>query len=97
MSAALETLDRMNTALIQSQNGQLTQNEMIRLWRSQAASLALPARFEEVLHPLLDRIEASVLFSEESCSFSQKDLLASLQMWADKARLRLSSPSDAQS
>ncbi len=96
MSAALETLDRMNTALIQSQNGQLTQNEMIRLWRSLATSLALPARFEEVLHPLLDRIEASVLFSEESCSFSQKDLLASLQMWADKARLRLSSPSTSQ-
>jgi hypothetical protein len=36
------------------------------------------------------------LFSEESCSFSQKDLLASLQMWADKARLRLSSQSGAQ-
>ncbi len=96
MSAALETLDRMNTALIQSQNGQLTQNEMIRLWRSESASLALPARFDEVLHPLLDRIEASALFSEESCSFSQKDLLASLQMWADKASLRLSSQSPSQ-
>ncbi|WP_291931096.1 hypothetical protein [Limnohabitans sp.] len=96
MSAALETLDRMNTALAQSQNGQLTQSEMIRLWRTLAPALALPTRFDEVLHPLLDRIEASVLFSEESCSFSQKDLLASLQMWADKARLRLSSPSAAQ-
>jgi hypothetical protein len=96
MSAALETLDRMNTALAQSQNGQLPQSEMIRLWRTQAATLALPARFDEVLQPLLDRIEASALFSEESCSFSQKDLLASLQMWTDKARLRLSSPSAAQ-
>ena len=96
MSAALETLDRLNTALTQSQNGQLPQSEMIRLWRTQAAALALPARFDEVLQPLLDRIEASALFSEESCSFSQKDLLASLQMWADKARLRLPSPSAAQ-
>jgi hypothetical protein len=96
MSAALETLDRMNTALAQSQNGQLPQSEMIRLWRTQSATLALPARFDEVLQPLLDRIEASALFSEESCSFSQKDLLANLQMWADKARLRLSSPSAAQ-
>lgn len=34
MSAALETLDRMNTALAQSQNGQLPQSEMIRLWRA---------------------------------------------------------------
>ncbi|MEY3612875.1 MAG: hypothetical protein RJB14_2597 [Pseudomonadota bacterium] len=90
MSAALETLDRMNNALARSQNGQLPTSEMVRLWRSESASLALPPRFDEVLHPLLDRIEASVLFSEESCSFSQKDLLASLQMWADKARLRLS-------
>ena len=96
MSAALETLDRMKTALARSQNGQLPQSEMIRLWRSESASLALPARFDEVLHPLLDRIEASVLFSEESCSFSQKDLLASLQMWADKASLRLSSQSPSQ-
>ena len=96
MSAALETLDRMNTALAQSQNGQLPQSEMIRLWRTQAATLALPARVDEGLHPLLDRIEASALFSEESCSFSQKDLLASLQMWADKARLRLSNHSAAQ-
>ncbi len=96
MSAALETLDRMNTALALSQNGQLPQSEMIRLWRSESASLALPARFDEVLHPLLDRIEASALFSEESCSFSQKDLLASLQMWADKASLRLSSQSPSQ-
>lgn len=95
MSAALETLDRMNTALALSQNGQLPQSEMIRLWRSESASLALPARFDEVLQPLLDRIEASVLFSEESCSFSQKDLFANLQMWADKARLRLSSQSGA--
>jgi hypothetical protein len=96
MSAALETLDRMNNALARSPNGQLPQSEMIRLWRSESASLALPARFDEVLQPLLDRIEASVLFSEESCSFSQKDLLASLQMWADKARLRLSSQNGAQ-
>jgi hypothetical protein len=96
MSAALETLDRMNTALARSQRGELTQSEMIRLWRSESAALGLPDRFDEVLHPLLDRIEASVLFSEESCSFSQKDLLASLQMWADKARLRLSSPPGAQ-
>ena len=41
---------------------------------------------------LLDRLEAGALFSEESCSFSQKDLLDSLQLWADKARAKLSNP-----
>lgn len=45
----------------------------------------LPPRYTEVLHQLLDRLESSALFSEESCSFSQKDVLDSLQMWLDKA------------
>ena len=55
--------------------------------RAQTALLdALPPRYAEVLHGLLDRLESSALFSEESCSFSQKDLVDSLQMWVDKAR-----------
>lgn len=47
---------------------------------------ALPPRYAEVLQGLLDRLESSALFSEESCSFSQKDLLANLEVWTDKAR-----------
>jgi hypothetical protein len=50
---------------------------------------ALPARYGTVLHDLLDRLESSALFSEESCSFSRKDLIESLQMWLDKARQQL--------
>ena len=50
---------------------------------------ALPPRFGEVLLGLLDRLESSALFSEESCSFSQKDLLDNLQVWVDKARDQL--------
>ena len=50
---------------------------------------ALPGRYSQVLNDLLDRLESSALFSEESCSFSQKDLLASLQMWLEKADARL--------
>lgn len=50
---------------------------------------ALPPRYGEVLLNLLDRLESSALFSEESCSFSQKDLLDNLQVWADKARGQL--------
>ncbi|TWO73264.1 hypothetical protein FN976_02350 [Caenimonas sedimenti] len=46
----------------------------------------LPPRFGEVLDQLLDRLEASALFTEESCSFSQSDLLDNLQLWIDKAR-----------
>ena len=86
MSTALDTLARMNKALTACSQGGLSQNEMIRQWRSDAASLPLPDKFGIVLGNLLDRIEASALFSEESCSFSQKALFDSLQLWADKAR-----------
>ncbi len=88
----LDTLTRMTDALNASTRGQLSQTDMIRQWRSSAASLPLPEKFGTVLGDLLDRIEASALFSEESCSFSQKDLLNSLQVWADKARAKLTSP-----
>ena len=50
----------------------------------------LPPRYSEVLFNLLDRLESSALFTEESCSFSQKGLLDNLQMWADKAQGQLS-------
>ena len=49
----------------------------------------LPPRYGEVLLNLLDRLESSALFTEESCSFSQKDLLDNLQAWADKAQAQL--------
>ncbi len=54
--------------------------------RARTALLAaLPPRYTEVLLNLLDRLESSALFAEESCSFSQTDLLDSLQLWLDKA------------
>ena len=59
---------------------------------AEAASLPLPKQYGQVLGDLLDRIEASALFSGESCSFSQQDLFDNLQLWADKARAKLASP-----
>ncbi len=92
MSTALETLTRMTDALAICSRGEMPQSEMIRLWRSGAASLPLPEKFGVVLGDLLDRIEASALFSGESCSFSQQDLFDNLHLWADKARAKLASP-----
>jgi hypothetical protein len=92
MSAALDTLTRMNSTLTACLQGTVSQNVLIQQWRSDAALLPLPEKFGVVLGDLLDRLEASALFSEESCSFSQKDLLGSLQIWADKARAKLSNP-----
>jgi hypothetical protein len=90
MSTDLDTLTRMTTALAACTRGDLSQQEMIRLWRSGAASLPLPEKFGVVLSNLLDRMEASALFSGESCSFSQQGLFDNLQLWSDKARATLS-------
>jgi hypothetical protein len=51
---------------------------------------ALPPRYIAALNDSLDRLESSALFSEESCSFSQRDLLDGLQLWCDKAQAQLS-------
>ena len=93
-TAALASL---RTALAQLRSDASTDRAFVNTARSQDALFkSLPPKFEEVWLGLVDRLESSALFNEESCSFSQKDLLANLQMWADKARLRLSSPSAAQ-
>lgn len=66
---------------------------LCQIWRTQPALLAaLPPRYTQVLEDMLSRLEAGSLFSEESCSFSQIDLLATLDMWLDKAQLTLAKP-----
>jgi hypothetical protein len=55
-------------------------------YRAEGALLAaLPPRYAQVLEDLLGRLEAGSLFTEESCSFSQKDLQDNLAAWLDKA------------
>ncbi|WP_432730832.1 hypothetical protein [Variovorax sp. W6] len=90
MSAALQQLDAVaaRVAALRTGGGSVT-----TLSDEARASIellgALPPRYGEVLLGLLDRLESSALFSEESCSFSQKDLLDNLQVWVDKARGQL--------
>ena len=50
---------------------------------------ALPSRYGEVWLGLIDRLESSALFSEESCSFSQSSLLDNLDSWLDQAAHKL--------
>lgn len=81
--SAQTTLQQSLKALRQDQ---ITIDEFCRLWRMQSALLAdLPARYSAVMEDLLLRLEAGSLFTEESCSFSQIDLLANLDIWLDKA------------
>ena len=91
MNTYHDTLERMQQALGACERGELPITQLSTQWRNAAADLPLPPRYGEVLGHLLDRIEAGALFSEESCSFSQKDLLANLQLWSEKARAQLKS------
>jgi hypothetical protein len=60
------------------------------LWRGQTSLLAeLPERFGHALESILQRLESGAGFAEESCSFSQRDLLDALQSWLDRAALEL--------
>jgi len=55
-------------------------------WRAQQELLKrLPPRYAEVAEDVLSRLEATSLFSEESCTLSQEDLLNNLALWLDKA------------
>lgn len=62
------------------------------LWREQTTLLnSLPPKYEVVAEDLLGRLESGSLFREESCSFSQEDLLGNLATWLDKAETLLAS------
>ncbi|SFC49092.1 hypothetical protein SAMN05216344_11948 [Polaromonas sp. OV174] len=80
----------LQDALQSLRSDSLSAAALSRLAQSQSAlAAALPARFQEVQMQLLDRLESSALFTEESCSFSQKDLLDGLQLWIEQAQLQL--------
>lgn len=85
------TLDDLLAQLDAYSQGCLSVGQLSQHWRQATASLPLPTRYGEVLGNLLDRLEAGALFDEESCSFSQKDLVQGLRVWVDKARQALNS------
>ena len=79
-------LAALQSALEAHSRGNLSAAALGEAARAQQALLtALPPRYGEVLLNLLDRLEASALFTEESCSFSRRSLLDHLQAWLDKA------------
>ena len=87
---SLSHLALLRQALADLRNGTLSVSAFSATARAQDNLLhALPPAFGPVWHQLLDRLESSALFSEESCSFSHGELLDSLSLWLDKAALRL--------
>lgn len=89
MTTALAELDALAKSLEDLRASRLRVAELSQQAReARLLQAALPPRYTEVLLGLLDRLESSALFAEESCSFSQTDLLDSLQLWLDKARVQ---------
>ncbi|ATG96392.1 hypothetical protein QRO08_01420 [Paracidovorax citrulli] len=83
-------LTTLATALAELRAARMAPHTFSGLARAQSVLLdALPPRYAQVLWDLLDRLESSALFSEESCSFSQSGLIDSLQAWVDKARAQI--------
>jgi hypothetical protein len=90
MSAAQQELQAIRACLVRMQQGQSSVAELCAgALASKALLEALPAPYTTVLQELSNRLESSALFSEESCSFSQADLLGSLELWLDKAEGKL--------
>ncbi|SFH79332.1 hypothetical protein SAMN04515618_103139 [Collimonas sp. OK307] len=86
-----DTIQLLRDAVTALQNNGSSATALCQTWRAQAALLSsLPPRFAEVAENFLGRLEAGSLFTEESCSFSQQDLLAQLHVWLDQAQLALS-------
>ncbi|WP_310610859.1 hypothetical protein [Limnohabitans sp.] len=89
MSATV-ALATLRIALTELRSNARTDHAFVQTARSQEALFqALPPKFEEVWLGLVDRLESSALFSEESCSFSQTDLLDNLALVLDKAEAKL--------
>ena len=80
-------LDQLHHALEQLRDGSLQTRDFCHQARTQEVLLsALPERYQTVWLGLIDRMESSALFTEESCSFSQTELIDSLSIWLDKAQ-----------
>ncbi len=91
MTTALTQLAACREALKAWREGRMPMTAFCQQARSAQDCLdALPERYAQVWHNLLDRLESSALFAEESCSFSQTDLVDGLSQWLDQAEKRLS-------
>lgn len=86
ISKARLELTLMAQALDRLQGDEISPAQFSELARNQSHLLGqLPDRYAQVLATVLDRLEASALFVEESCSFSHADLISQLRIWMEKA------------
>ncbi len=61
-------------------------SELIQAFRVFCKDSQLPEKYGAALENVLSRVESSSLFTEESCSFSKKDLANALNIWLEKVQ-----------
>ncbi|WP_034298349.1 hypothetical protein [Herbaspirillum sp. RV1423] len=84
------SLQTLHDALNDLRDGAINVAAFCNAWRAQDDLLRrLPLRYGQVAEDLLVRLETGSLFTEESCSFSQEDLLNNLALWLHKAEKTL--------
>jgi len=87
---------RLRAALDEHRAGELPAAELAQTLRGETALLAqLPPRYTQALEEILLRLESAALFSEESCSFSQRDLVEALADWLQRAQQQLQTGGEA--
>jgi hypothetical protein len=60
--------------------------DLIQACRIFCKDSQLPEKYGAALESVLSRVESSSLFTEESCSFSKKDLANALKVWLEKVQ-----------
>ena len=84
------SIQTLRGTLLAMHEKQMTTAILCQTWRAQSSLLEdLPSRYRQVMEDLLARLESGSHFTEESCSYSQEDLLATLADWLNKAELTL--------
>lgn len=66
--------------------GSGTPADLIKAFRIFYKESQLPDKYGAALENILSRVESSSLFTEESCSFSKKDLANALSIWLEKVQ-----------
>lgn len=84
----MDRLSALEPTLAAYQQGSLPLSALASQWREAAREHqpSLPERYSQVLERLLNQLESSALFTEESCSFSQADMVGALADWLQRAR-----------
>ncbi len=83
---SLQKLDHVQHSLQAWLDGSGNSAELIEIFRIFCKDSQLPEKYGAALENILSRVESSSLFTEESCSFSKKDLANALSIWLEKVR-----------